>query len=105
MGLDDRPGNDLLHPSRAAHTDSPATHRRRSHAGRRQELTEGARTLRHPLVGGLTLDWDARNCVSDPDQQLVVWSAEPSSPSWRTDIQKRHTREESRTPEILPLSQ
>ncbi|MBC3988076.1 helix-turn-helix transcriptional regulator [Streptomyces sp. AC563] len=41
----------------------------------------GSKVLRHPVAGELTLDWDALACVSDPDQQLVVWSAEPGTPS------------------------
>lgn len=43
--------------------------------------SKGSKTLRHPLVGDLTLDWDAFACVDDPDQQLVVWTAEPGTPS------------------------
>ncbi|MGW4877699.1 helix-turn-helix domain-containing protein [Streptomyces sp. NPDC004262] len=41
----------------------------------------GTKTLRHPVVGELTLDWDTLASTADTDQQLVVWSAEPGSPS------------------------
>ncbi|MFB6888576.1 helix-turn-helix domain-containing protein [Kitasatospora sp. NPDC056327] len=41
----------------------------------------GTKTLRHPVVGDLTLDWDTLATTTDPDQQLVVWSAEPGTPS------------------------
>ncbi|AWW43528.1 XRE family transcriptional regulator [Streptomyces sp. AS58] len=41
----------------------------------------GTKTLRHPVVGELTLDWDTLASTTDTDQQLVVWSAEPGSPS------------------------
>ncbi|MFD5806790.1 MULTISPECIES: helix-turn-helix domain-containing protein [unclassified Streptomyces] len=41
----------------------------------------GRKTLRHPVVGELTLDWDTLATTTDTDQQLVVWSAEPGSPS------------------------
>ncbi|WP_037862272.1 helix-turn-helix domain-containing protein [Streptomyces sp. NRRL S-340] len=41
----------------------------------------GTKTLRHPVVGELTLDWDTLAATTDTDQQLVVWSAEPGSPS------------------------
>ncbi|NED31546.1 helix-turn-helix transcriptional regulator [Streptomyces sp. SID8499] len=41
----------------------------------------GTKTLRHPVVGELTLDWDTLAATADADQQLVVWSAEPGSPS------------------------
>lgn len=43
--------------------------------------SRGTKVLRHPVAGELTLDWDALTCVGDPDQQLVVWSAEPGTPS------------------------
>ncbi|MEN0137524.1 MAG: hypothetical protein AAGC80_20405 [Rhodococcus sp. (in: high G+C Gram-positive bacteria)] len=38
--------------------------------------------MRHPVVGDLTLDWDTYTCVTDPDQQLVTWTAEPGTPSY-----------------------
>ncbi|MGW5782203.1 helix-turn-helix domain-containing protein [Streptomyces sp. NPDC003863] len=41
----------------------------------------GTKVLRHPVVGELTLDWDTLAPTTDADQQLVVWSAEPHSPS------------------------
>jgi len=39
----------------------------------------GSKTLRHPVAGELTLDWDALTCTSDPEQQLIVWTAEPGT--------------------------
>lgn len=44
-------------------------------------LGRGSKVLRHPVAGELTLDWDALACATDPDQQLVVWTAEPGTPS------------------------
>ncbi|QKW08233.1 helix-turn-helix domain-containing protein [Streptomyces sp. NA04227] len=41
----------------------------------------GTKVLRHPVAGELTLDWDTLAAAGDSDQQLVVWSAEPGSPS------------------------
>ncbi|MCD0451553.1 hypothetical protein LO762_20480 [Actinocorallia sp. API 0066] len=41
----------------------------------------GTKVLRHPVAGELTLDWDTLSCVTDPDQQLVTWTAEPGTPS------------------------
>ncbi|MEV0262412.1 helix-turn-helix transcriptional regulator [Streptomyces sp. NPDC050617] len=41
----------------------------------------GTKTLKHPVVGELTLDWDTLASTTDADQQLVVWTAEPGSPS------------------------
>ncbi|MFD7923517.1 hypothetical protein ACFV3R_30425 [Streptomyces sp. NPDC059740] len=43
--------------------------------------TRGSKALRHPVAGELTLDWDALSCAGDPGQQLVVWTAEPGTPS------------------------
>jgi transcriptional regulator with XRE-family HTH domain len=41
----------------------------------------GTKSLRHPVVGELTLDWGAFAAATDAEQQLVVWSAEPGTPS------------------------
>lgn len=41
----------------------------------------GTKHLNHPVVGPLTLDWDTLTCASDPEQHLIVWNAEPGSPS------------------------
>ncbi|MCM1950473.1 helix-turn-helix transcriptional regulator [Streptomyces sp. G2] len=41
----------------------------------------GTKVMRHPVVGELTLDWDTLAPTVDADQQLVVWTAEPGSPS------------------------
>ncbi|WP_019854323.1 helix-turn-helix domain-containing protein [Actinopolyspora mortivallis] len=42
----------------------------------------GTKTLNHPVVGDLTLDWDTLTCTSDPDQHLVTWTAEPGTPTY-----------------------
>ena len=36
----------------------------------------GTKTLHHPVVGDLRLDWDTLTCAADPDQQLITWTAE-----------------------------
>lgn len=41
----------------------------------------GTKTIRHPAVGDLTLDWDSFRFAGAPEQQLVLWSAEPGSVS------------------------
>ena len=41
----------------------------------------GTRTYNHPVVGEITLDWDALTSDAEPDQQLVVYTAEPGSRS------------------------
>ena len=41
----------------------------------------GTRRYDHPAVGEITLDWDALTSDAEPDQQLVVFTAEPGSRS------------------------
>ncbi|MHB9857549.1 helix-turn-helix domain-containing protein [Streptomyces sp. YIM S03343] len=43
--------------------------------------TIGTKRLRHPVVGDLTLGWNTLGCASDPDQQIIAWTAPPGSPS------------------------
>ncbi|MEV0642197.1 helix-turn-helix domain-containing protein [Streptomyces sp. NPDC050619] len=43
--------------------------------------TVGAKEFRHPVAGNLTLDWETLACPSDPDQQLVIFTAEPGTAS------------------------
>ncbi|MGW4049544.1 helix-turn-helix domain-containing protein [Streptomyces sp. NPDC004779] len=43
--------------------------------------TTGVKRLHHPLVGELTLDWETLACATDPDHQLVVWTAAPHTTS------------------------
>ncbi|MFI1034490.1 helix-turn-helix domain-containing protein [Streptomyces sp. NPDC020951] len=42
----------------------------------------GAKRLHHPDVGELVLDRDTFTGSADPDQELVVWTAEPGTPSY-----------------------
>ncbi|WP_098013070.1 helix-turn-helix domain-containing protein [Streptomyces sp. sk226] len=44
-------------------------------------LSVGTKTLNHPVAGELSLDWDTLTASTDPDQQLVVWTAEVGSPT------------------------
>jgi len=41
----------------------------------------GAKTLHHPVVGDLTLDYEALDLPGDTGQRVLVYSAEPGSPS------------------------
>ncbi len=41
----------------------------------------GTRTFARPVVGESTLDWDALTYDAEPDQQLIVYTAEPGSRS------------------------
>jgi transcriptional regulator with XRE-family HTH domain len=43
--------------------------------------TTGTKTFHHPVAGELTLDWDSLTASIDAEQQLVVLTAEPGSPS------------------------
>ncbi|MDP9844085.1 helix-turn-helix transcriptional regulator [Streptosporangium lutulentum] len=45
------------------------------------ESTFGRKRFRHPLVGDLELDYEVLTMAADPDQLLVVYTAEPGSPS------------------------
>ncbi|MER5227075.1 helix-turn-helix transcriptional regulator [Streptomyces flaveus] len=44
-------------------------------------LSVGTKTLRHPLVGEIILDWDSFISTTDAEQQLVIWTAEPGTAS------------------------
>jgi hypothetical protein len=41
----------------------------------------GTRTYDHPVVGEITLEWDALTSDAEPDQQLIIYTAEPGSRS------------------------
>jgi transcriptional regulator with XRE-family HTH domain len=41
----------------------------------------GTRRYQHPVVGEITLEWDALTSDAEPDQQLVIYTAEPGSRS------------------------
>ena len=41
----------------------------------------GTRRYNHPVVGEITLEWDALTSDAEPDQQLVIYTAEPGSRS------------------------
>jgi transcriptional regulator with XRE-family HTH domain len=41
----------------------------------------GTIRVNHPAVGALVLDWEMLTSAADPEQHLVVWTAEAGSPS------------------------
>ncbi|MFJ8021486.1 helix-turn-helix domain-containing protein [Streptomyces sp. NPDC096311] len=41
----------------------------------------GTKHLRHPVVGDLILDWDTLAYATDPEQHIIVWTAEPGTSS------------------------
>ncbi|KFF99451.1 XRE family transcriptional regulator [Streptomyces scabiei] len=43
---------------------------------------KGVMKIRHPVVGELALDWNTLTCGTDPHQPIIVWTAEPGSPSY-----------------------
>nr|WP_243876305.1 hypothetical protein [Streptomyces sp. 846.5] len=47
----------------------------------RRDSSGGTRLLCHPVVGDLALERSTLACADDPEQQLVVWTANPGSPS------------------------
>jgi hypothetical protein len=46
-----------------------------------KEKSHGVKRLRHPLVGELSLSYESMNLPDDEEQYLVVYHAEPGSPS------------------------
>jgi MmyB-like transcription regulator ligand binding domain len=45
------------------------------------EYRSGTQPFRHPLVGDLTLDYNALDLPADPGQVIVAYTAKPDSPS------------------------
>jgi transcriptional regulator with XRE-family HTH domain len=39
------------------------------------------KNLHHPVVGDLTLTWESLHLPNDPDQRILIYAAEPNSPS------------------------
>ncbi|CAM3543284.1 hypothetical protein KIPE111705_13580 [Kibdelosporangium persicum] len=62
----------------------PSTTTSSANGGRplRRPRTGGLKVINHPVAGELTLDWDALTCSADPEQELVIWIAEPGSRSY-----------------------
>ncbi|MEU6556422.1 helix-turn-helix domain-containing protein [Streptomyces sp. NPDC046915] len=46
-----------------------------------QTRTGGHTTLHHPDLGEIEVDWTTLLCAEDPEQQLVMWTAEPGTPA------------------------
>ncbi|MET8168499.1 helix-turn-helix transcriptional regulator [Streptomyces sp. NPDC005329] len=44
--------------------------------------TGGTKVFHHPVAGELTLEWDMLIRSTDVDQQLVIWTAQPGTPSY-----------------------
>jgi transcriptional regulator with XRE-family HTH domain len=73
-------------------------HFRQWWAGTRVALKRrGTRTYDHPLVGEITLDWDALTSDAEPDQQLIIYTAEPGSRSEKALRELAHPAPRSRT--------
>lgn len=56
--------------------------------------TTGSKTYRHPLVGAVTISYQALTVNSDPDQTLYVYGVEPGSPSAAALELLRHAADE-----------
>ncbi|MFH8796982.1 helix-turn-helix transcriptional regulator [Streptomyces sp. NPDC017941] len=48
-----------------------------------QAVTSGRKRVKHPVAGELTLDWQALQIASAPDQAIVVHMAPRDSDTWR----------------------
>ena len=46
-----------------------------------RERTHGTKRYRHPLVGDVTVEYETLRLADDSDQSLVIYTAEPGSPS------------------------
>lgn len=46
-----------------------------------RERTHGTKHYHHPLVGDLTVNYEAVPVAGDPDQTLCIYTTEPGSPS------------------------
>jgi transcription regulator MmyB-like protein len=46
-----------------------------------QRRTTGTKDYHHPLVGDLTVQYQALNPADDPDQILIIYTTEPGSAS------------------------
>ncbi|MFE7422847.1 helix-turn-helix domain-containing protein [Rhodococcus sp. NPDC057529] len=44
-------------------------------------LSVGTKTMNHPVAGELVLDWDTLTATTDAEQQLVIWTAAPDTPT------------------------
>src|SRR3954447_5558675 len=56
----------------------------------------GTRTYDHPVVGEITLEWDALTSGAEPDQQLIVYTPEPGrAPNTRFASSQRGPRSTS----------
>ncbi len=44
--------------------------------------TKGTKSFNHPIAGTLTLAWDTLTSGTDTEQELVLWTAEPGTPSY-----------------------
>lgn len=45
------------------------------------QLSHGTKRYRHPVVGEITVSFEALSLPDDPEQTLFVYSVEPRSPS------------------------
>jgi transcriptional regulator with XRE-family HTH domain len=63
----------------------------------------GAKTLHHPVVGDLTLDYEALELAGDVGQRILVYSSPPGSPSRQAlDLLSSWARSPRSTSTLLP---
>ena len=69
-----------------------------------QRRTFGSKHFHHPVVGDLTLDYEAFAVTGDPDQVLGIYTAEPGSPSEEALRLLASWTSEAATPGRVPKS-
>src|SRR3954453_2239443 len=78
-------GRDPYHPALSSLIGDLSLHREefreRWGAHDVSQYRSGAQPFRHPVVGELTLDYDALDLPADPGQVIVAYTARPGSPS------------------------
>jgi hypothetical protein len=71
----------------------------------------GFKRLHHPVVGGLDLTYEAMEFPSDPDLTLLVYTAEPNTPtadalellaSWAATIDKEQQADQPQQADAAP---
>jgi len=77
----DHPGDELTAALVAELTEHSAAFRDWWTRHRVHQRTHGSKSLRHPIAGDLTLDYETFTMPGDPEQTLFVYSTPPNTPS------------------------
>ena len=70
------------------------------------QRTHGTKHFHHPLVGELSLQYESLTLPADPDQRLIIYTAEPDSPAHEAlrllDSWTRQTQQEKEASRATP---